>query len=647
MGPSRANLAARLIILFAALLAALPAQAGLREAMKAVRADEWATARSEARNDGEIALAIVEWRRLRAGEGEFEDYLEFLSLYPHWPGMPFLRRKGEAIIPAAAASRDVVAFFDGHEPQTGAGAMRLAAALGALGRQEEANALIVKAWREMRLDPEAESVLTAQYGRLLAEHHFDRLDLLLWNGRFTEAERMRYRVPEGYRALMDARMALRQDLPGVDVLIGRVPDDLAKHPGLAYERSEWRSRKGRREAVAELIIEQSMSAESLGLPEKWAPRRRILARQLMRAGKTREAYLVAAEHHLSEGSDFADLEWLAGFLALRKLDNAAAATAHFRRFRSAVKSPISLGRAGYWEGRAHEALGEMEAALTAYEFGAEFQTSFYGQLAAEKAGIPMDPRLTGTEEFPDPESAALTKSSVFRAGKALHGAGELVLAARFFSHLAESLSRTEIGTLTRATETLDAPYIQLQIAKRAASMGMMLHRAYFPVMPISVDDRPDVEPELALSIARRESEFNPTVISPAGARGLMQVMPATASSTAAEIGLNYTLARLTSDPGYNARIGTAYLQTLREQFGDSTVFVAAAYNAGPSRPRRWAKDYGDPRGGGVDAIDWIEHIPFRETRNYVMRVTESLAPYRARLTGETSGLTLSEELTAR
>jgi len=201
--------------------------------------------------------------------------------------------------------------------------------------------------------------------------------------------------------------------------------------------------------------------------------------------------------------------------------------------------------------------------------------------------------------------------------------------------------------LLTLTELLDDPYIQLRVAKRAAGRGIVNERAYFPLTAIDVAGRPDVSPELALAIARRESEFNPEVVSPAGARGLMQVMPGTAQDTAGALGMDYSLARLTADPDYNAILGTAYLQKLRDRFGGATILVAAGYNAGPGRPLEWIDRFGDPRDASVDPVDWIEQIPFRETRNYVMRVMESLAPYRARLAGEPVPLTLDRDIAAR
>lgn len=629
------------------MLGAMPGKADLTEAMQEVRARDWGDARAAVRREDDAVRAVVEWHRLRAREGDFADYLRFREAYGDWPGMPLLLRRGEASIPAGARADDVLRYFGGQLPRTGTGSLRLASALEDKGRADVARSEAIRAWRMLSLSEREESTLLARYGQTLADHHTARMDMLLWNGWHQEAARMRPRVPEGWRRLHDARAALRKDADGVNALINLVPASLQDDPGLAWERAEWRFRNGHEDRALELVLDRSASAARLGKPEKWAKRRRALGRSLMREGRSREAYLLVSQHHLTEGSDFADLEWLSGYLALRKLDTAGAALHHFRSFRAGVKSPISLGRAGYWEGRALEVLGESAAAQAAYEFGGEFQGTFYGQLAAEKAGLSLDPGLLGQVKYPVRRNSPLRQNPVYRAGVALHQAGELALAGRFFAHLAESLDRGEIGELLSLTEELGEPYYQLRVAKRAASAGHTLNRAYFPKMDISVEGRRGVEPELALAIARRESEFNPTVISPAGARGLMQVMPGTAKDTAREIGLSYSLPRLTGDPGYNARLGTAYLAKLKGEFGANDVLVAVGYNAGPRRPPQWISRFGDPRSSRVDVVDWIEHIPFTETRNYVMRVNESLLPYRAQLAGRPVPLTLSQDLKRR
>lgn len=636
---------ALLLLGLARVMAHADPAADLAAGLAAERKGDVATGLSLAGKPGSVTRDLVWWEALRDGKGTFDDYRGFIARRPDWPGLPYLMRKGEAVIPAGYDAGAVVAWFNAQPAQTGTGALAAIDAYMRLGRTGDAEAEAVRAWRSLSFEPGDDDRLLQQFPKLLAKHHTARLDMLLWEGRFTEAQRLMPRVSEDWQKLATARIALRRNQDGVDGLLAQVPKALADDPGLAWDRYQWRKKRGLDSAVT-LMDERSASAASLGRPDVWARDRRWAARDLMRDGKAKAAYRLASRHRLSSGSDFADLEWLSGYIALRYLKDPKLAHDHFVRFRQAVDTPISLGRAGYWEGRSLEAMGKPVDALAAYEFGAEFQTSFYGLLAAERAALPMDPALMGQERYPDWRKAAFLKSSVLQAAQLLQKAGERDLAERFMRHLCESLDATQMGQLADMALDLHEPHIALSIAKFAADQGIVLNRPYYPVTSLAKMKLP-VPVELALSIARRESEFDPVVISHAGARGLMQLMPATAKAMAAEIGEAYAQSRLTSDPDYNARLGSRYLAKMINRFGDNPMLVAAAYNAGPSRPDRWIRDYGDPRDPNIDPVDWIETIPFDETRNYIMRVTESLPVYRARLHGKTEPIRLTDELKQR
>ncbi|SLN16839.1 Soluble lytic murein transglycosylase precursor [Aquimixticola soesokkakensis] len=640
-------LAAPLIVLTlgwtsAAHAASAQAEAYLR-AEELRRAGDVSAARSATRG---VGAEIVEWALLRDGKGSFDDYRRFLARNADWPGLPLLAQKGEAAIGPADDPAAVIDYFAAYPPQTGDGVVALMEAYEAKGRTVDARDLAVSAWQSLTLNANAEARLVTRYGSALAPYHDARADALAWDHNFISAARNAARLSQGARALLEAREALASDAAGVDGAIARVPESLQNAGGLAYERFLWRMRKGRYADASALIIAQSSSAKALGNPEAWADKRRALARQMMRDGKGETAYAVASKHFLSEGGSYADLEWLAGYISLRYLNNPAQALDHFNRLRMGVATPISLGRAGYWEGRALEALGATADAKAAYAFAARYQTSFYGLLAAERAGLPFDPQLTGEGSFPDYRGAAFMNSSVTQAALLLHDAGDLPQSARFLRHLGESLSPDALRQLGDLGLSLD-PYTALLVAKFAADQGIVLNRAYYPLHPVG-DTKLPVEPALTLAISRRESEFYAAAQSGVGARGLMQLMPGTAEMMAKELGISdFSVGQLTRDTALNARLGSAYLAHLIEEFGNNPVLVAAAYNAGPSRVRSWIETYGDPRGATVDPIDWIEHIPFRETRNYVQRVVESLPVYRARLSGQAGVLDLTREMAAR
>ncbi|MDA5556843.1 lytic transglycosylase domain-containing protein [Shimia sp. MMG029] len=618
-----------------ALLMALPATAQhreeLRAAMSSIRAKDWEGAARAVRNTDQVARDIVEWHRLRAGEGSPDQVLAFLDRRGDWPGLPYLRKQSEAAF--EGVSREIaMSFFVHGNAQTAEGALAQAHMLEQAGEAGAAQAGIVVAWRTMAMNAQTKADYLKRYGDLLAPHHTARLDSMLWKNWQSNSEAMYPHVSDGWVALAKARLGLRAMAKGVDGLINAVPESLQNDPGLAHERFVWRHRKDRDESAIELILARS-EAGTLGEPEEWAPRRRSLIRSQMRAGNYRTAYALAATHRLTPeaGYAYADCEWLAGYLALRYLDRPEEAAAHFLRFAQAVETPISLGRAGYWMGRAYEALGDMATAQQAYVAGGAHQTSFYGLLAAEKAGIAYDQALKGTERFPDWREAAWTTSSVHQAARMLLAAGELDLAERFWVHLSETQDRRALGQMGQMALDLGQPHVAVMLGKQMVRMGVTLPGPYYPLHPLSEQSLPVAE-ELSLAIARRESEFDPVVVSHAGARGLMQLMPGTAQLMSKSTGEAYVLGNLTADPAYNARLGSAYLARLSEQFDGNIIMIAAGYNAGPNRPVRWMENNGDPRDGSTEAmIDWIEMIPFNETRNYVMRVAESLPVYRARL----------------
>lgn len=602
-----------------------------------------AAARATIANAAATAGNIRTWNRLRAGEGTFDEYARFLEENSDWPGLKLLRRKGEAALPTQRKASQVIDYFADTPPQTGAGAYALIRALRSQGRGDEARAEAIRVWRNMVMSASGEARILRLYERDLKDHNTARLNMLLWGDAPVASERQIGRVDSGWQALARARLALRAKKRNVDSLIEKIPAKLKDDPGLAFERMQWRARKGRTDEAVQLMLDTP--AELLGQPSSWAGWRRSFARSAMRGGNPDQAYKLASQHGLSEGSHFADLEWLSGYLSLTYRKDAKTALEHFKRFRGAVETPISLGRAGYWEGRAFEALGDTENARLAYAFGAEYQTSFYGLLAAERAGIAMQPLLTGRQTFPDWRVTSFAQSSVFSAARLYMARGERNRAEQFLRHMTETLPAEEIGSLGRFLLDHDEPHLAVMIGKQAARRGILVPHAYFPVPALGVIDMP-VPEELALAIARRESEFDPVVASGVGARGLMQLMPATAQAVARYLNIPYSRDRLTSEPAYNARLGTAYLDELMEIFDGNIIMASAGYNAGPGRPLRWMKTRGDPRMGQIDIVDWIEHIPFNETRNYVMRVAESLPVYRARLSGQIQPLNFTAELIA-
>ncbi|MCZ4352505.1 lytic transglycosylase domain-containing protein [Roseovarius aestuarii] len=618
----------------------------LSSALEALQGGRWARAQALAERDGPVAQTLIEWYRLRAGRGGADEVLTFLETHPDWPGLERIReRSAEAF--EDASDTQILALYKGGEPQSGEGVLRYAAALSANGQTGEAEASVVKAWLTFDLTTEEHVAFLNAYGSLLAPHHDARMRMTLWRG-LKDSALMLPMVSDEMRAIADIRLMAQDGHRGLEAKIASLPKELRDDPGLAYDQFNRFIKLNKAEEAMELMQSQSQIAGGLGQAWRWAGWRRDFARRMMRADNPERAYDLAAHHQLVEGAAYADLEWLSGFLALRYLGDAELALDHFQRLRAAVQTPISLGRAGYWIGRAQEALGDAEGAQIAYAQGAEHQTSFYGLLAAERAGIPFDSELAGAEEFAPWQQADFVNTPLFQAGALLLRAGELNLSEMFFVALADTLDRTGLGQLGAALEALEQPHLQVMLGKAAARRGIVLPRHYYALHPMTKLNLP-VPMEMALAIARRESEFDFRVASGAGAQGLMQLMPGTASDVARDLGLEHQRDRVLSDWRYNAQLGSTYLAQLSQRFSGNVVMISAGYNAGPGRPLRWMEERGDPRtsaaGGQLDMIDWIEQIPFDETRNYVQRVAESLPIYRARLGKPAHPVPFSEELT--
>jgi soluble lytic murein transglycosylase len=365
--------------------------------------------------------------------------------------------------------------------------------------------------------------------------------------------------------------------------------------------------------------------------------------EALRAGDYAGAYSAVSRHSLTPGgSDFAEAESFSGWLALNKLRNPQLALGHFTRLNANVRSPVSKARAGYWLGRTAEARGDAQGAQAWYLQAAQHTTTFYGQLAAEKTSaktlvLMQDPVPTAAERN------EYASRDYVRALRLLSSAGEKNLVRVFGQHLGDAAQTpTELALAMDLIKAMGEQELSLLAYRRGAQRGLILHERGYPVR-----STPSVaggaEPAFVLAITRQESQFDPSVRSSADARGMMQLLPGTARDTARKIGIGYDESQLW-EPEYNMRLGSAYLGQVADRFSGSYIMAAAGYNAGPGRPATWASIYGDPRSASTDPLDFIESIPFSETRNYVMNVMSNVQVYRARLNGGSAPIGLSREL---
>ncbi|MCD6074740.1 MAG: hypothetical protein K0Q70_1623 [Rhodospirillales bacterium] len=610
----------------------LPAQADLQAAKSAYEAGEkgkWADQRDAANRVKDPLLnRILIWQRLVSGGSgaSFEEIDAFTKAFPEWPSRERLIARAEETMSPGTPDKEVIAWYGKRVPATTEGATRLAESLLDLGRRDEAVKLIRKTWVDANFGDQQELIFYKKFkDQLTKKDHIDRLDRLVWANRDVPAKRMYPKVGTEYRALAEARFALRNGSNGVDGALKRIPANLMEDPGLQYDRLRWRRIKNRdEEAYATL---RAAPAAVKIQPARWWGERSILARRALMKGYITDAYRIAANHNLKGGAELLDAEWMAGWIALRFLKDDAIAYTHFSNVYREAKQPISKARGAYWAGRASEAVKDSERARYWYRTAFKNPTTYYGQLAATKL-----PREDTINMPPPPHTDPIIEASfnsheLVRAVRIIDAAGMTGMLRPFIRQLAE-IGKTpdwlaNVADLAYETGRAD---ISIYAAKRAESEGVSLLQAGFPI--IKTQRMTDSDRPLVHAVIRQESLFNNSAVSSAGARGLMQLMPATAKQMAKKNDVNFVHERLTEDADYNVHLGQTYLSDLVNEFNGSYILALAAYNAGPSRARQWMREYGDPRESTVDAIDWIEMIPFSETRNYVQRVLENLQVYR-------------------
>ncbi|WP_159104330.1 lytic transglycosylase domain-containing protein [Sneathiella glossodoripedis] len=411
----------------------------------------------------------------------------------------------------------------------------------------------------------------------------------------------------------------------VDAGLRQVPQELMNDPGLIFDRTKWRRRKGRHEEARELLLKMG---EDVPHPEIWWPEREIQARKLLRLGHITEAYNLSRYHGLKTGGKFASAEWLAGWIALRFLHEYDEALVHFTRLYENVSYPISRARGAYWIARAYAAMKDEKSAKYWFEEATRYSSTFYGQVAMSELGLESAPELKKKSSFNRETRQRLDKNELVMIVRHLAELDRSRYARPFLLKLTEDATNPQDYVyLGKLASDINRPDFGVAVAKRASQLGTELPdiswptHTYFP-------ENPPIEKPLILAITRQESAFASDAISPAGARGLMQLMPRTARAVSRKLKVSYGKSKLINDPAYNTLLGSTYLGSLIDRFDGSYILAIASYNAGSSRIRNWIEEWGDPRLNEIDTLDWIELIPFNETRNYVQRVMENLQVYR-------------------
>jgi soluble lytic murein transglycosylase len=581
---------------------------------------------------------LVEWFILRHGETStsFSRYAAFISANPDWPSIALLRKRAEAALWQDRSSDPAkdgpqIHAFTANEPTTAKGKFAVARVLLAEGDRDGAARLARDAWRA---DEFSEATETDAYqifaGLLTGDDHRARMDKRIGAKDFAAARRAAQRLGTNELAIVKACSAVRGKDDKAKDALDDVATEARQDLGYTLCRIQWLVAQNEIDEAAQATIAAAPATMALQDTDQWWRERRPLARKLLDQGKYRTAYDVIRPAALPASETYrADYHFMCGWIALRYLDNPAVARSHFAAIDDGSANPIVLARANYWRGRVAEALGEKVEMEASYAAAARHPTAYYGQLARAKLGIGMgELRLPAIAA----ESTAVADERV-RAAEMLYEIGERDVVLYFAADLAEQSSDTGVlRALGELTLRRNDARSMLQLGKGALARGLGLDHYAFPTIGIPRHSpiAPDIGRTMTYSVARTESAFDQKDKSSASAVGLMQVTPEAGRDTAKRFGVSYDWDKLVSDPVYNTQMGAAELSALVSEYKGSEIMIFAGYNAGRGRVRDWVKAYGDPRDPNVDPVDWVERIPFSETRNYVQRVMENMQVYRMR-----------------
>jgi soluble lytic murein transglycosylase len=586
-----------------------------------------------------VARKLAEWLILRSDDNgaSFERYRAFVAANPSWPSQTFLRRRIEAALwDDHRDDATVWSWFENESPVSAKGRFSLARVMIARGDRANAERLVREAWRNDPMSEDTETTALDLFGALLtAGDHKARMDTLLY-GTEQEAAGLRAakRLGAGHVALAKARIASNRKASNSKALLEAVPHELHGDAGYLFARIQLLRREEKFTEAAQLMMSAPKDSARLYNVDEWWIERRLLSRKMIDVGEHRTAYLIARDAALPARDIYkTEQEFTAGWIALRFLNDPATAAQHFARIGVGSVNPTALARAGYWQGRAAEAAGRAQEARAAYTRAAEQSTSYYGQLARAKLGLPQI-ELNGA---PAGRGRGIERLEIVRAVQLLYELDEREIAIPIFGDLGENGDPDALVGLGELTARYSDARGMLLLGKAALNRGLPFDFYAYPVngIPPFKQFGPEIEQSIVYAIARQESAFNPAVVSPAQAYGLMQVTPDAGRYVCKRAGVGFDLARMKTDPVYNAALGAAELGGLLEDYRGSYIMTFAAYNAGRGSVKKWVDRYGDPRDPKVDAVDWVEQIPFSETRNYVQRIMENLQVYRARFGGGT------------
>lgn len=625
-------------------------EAALKAVLEAIDKHQYSLARTLRDQVKEpIARSVADWAYYRSDAKDFTtgEVANFLDKHFGWPNDDLIQAKVERTFSGNTPVEEIELFFDQRDPITGEGHLHLARAFFERGQRDAGLAQLRKAWIDHNWSSREERDILTDYGSYLTEDdHWAKADRQLFEINATVTRRLLPYLSSDRRRQAEARIALLRQDANAPTLYNSLALPSARDSGVLHAVTRYYRRRDQEEKAILYAGLAPLDGETLRNPERWFTERKLLARWALKNGRFEDAYTLSAYSGLEDGADFAEAEFMAGWIALRFLGDPERAKAHFSFLSTGVTSPISLSRGEYWLARAWEAAGDRDAATQHYQVAAAYPYAYYGQLAIEKLGPAAEDAF-----FPEPLEADAESLTIFEARPIVHAMRILAEVDehwhfdRFARALDDQIESTgEVVAYYDLALSEWKTYLAVRAAKVARNNGVEVPSVIYPMYPVPDAAKMYAEEPLILGLSRQESEFNPSAYSRARARGMMQLLASTAQLTARKEGLPYSTSRLMSDPSYNFTIGAAHLSHLLERFNGSYIMVLASYNAGPHRVDRWIEEYGDPRDPNVDPLDWIELIPFSETRNYVMRVLENTQVYRSRIDGIPLGQQLAEDI---
>ena len=620
-----------LITLLAALSGAQPAVASAqRDAFDAAESKDWNNAINYAKRDGDpVLLKLITWEYALDNDSgaSFEEIARFINENPSWPEQKKLHLRAEMSLRTSdVPDSAIIAWFGDETPITGVGKIALAEALlrSKNAPSSRTNELIRDAWKNGDFDEAQEQKIYNSYGSLLrAEDHNARLSRLLWEERLSPAKRNLHYANAGNQLLFKARIALQENKHLAAAALARVPAGLKNDPGLIFDRMMFRSRHDDVSGVRDMLLTAPAHPP---YPEKWWRFREYQVRKAIDERKYALAKTLLDGHGQLDGQGYADAVWLQGWLKTEFMNNPKGGLTDFSNMYAKVRYPVSKARAAFWAGRAAEKSGNIKSAQQWYETATAFPTTFYGQMGALKASATATLDIPDTPEISGDAKDSFAHSDLIKAIKLCIEMKELDFASHLISVTIESSdSPAEIAMLCELGHKADQPHLSVHAAKKALQQNVVLIDAGYPT-PSTPSSKP-IERALTLAITRQESEFDPAARSPSGAVGMMQLLPGTAKEVARKNDMPFSPAKLLQ-PDYNMNLGSLYLARLIGSYDGSYIMAIAAYNAGPGNVHNWVQTFGTPSNNIDNAINWIEKIPFKETRNYVQRVLENLQVFR-------------------